>query len=266
MKISQIIVFTGLMTLLLAGLPAAAYGLEDGQFPQFPTVIGDGSQVASPTPQPVIQQVNKAVTPQKDNHAEVEEDVVINETGVFSPWGTVKQAFMKRVHAGEEGTVFALEAVNTRPNGRGELRYRITYANNTDETLRNVSVQVFLPNELKYLDSDLKPDAKRNGAVTFRVGKVASGEEGTINFETRLKKSARETAVRATMTYEDIDGGKHAVTAATTNNFKNGGGLTASTLDSVGGFMLWLLVIVLIAALAFVLYRYLTLLASGRRP
>jgi len=43
------------------------------------------------------------------------------------------------------------------------------------------------------------------------------------------------------------------------------GGLTASVLDGVGGFIMWLFIIILLVALAFVSYHYLTLKASSRR-
>ena len=261
MKFSQAIVFTGLIGFLLTGLLAPTiYATEDGQFPVFPTVVEDSSIVVSPV-------VKTKTTVVEDRGVERKDNLVTNESGVFSPWGTVKQAFTNRARAGEEGVVFALTSLDAKPSGRGDLRYQISYANATDETLRDVSVQVFLPKELQYLDSDFRPSSKNKGVVVFELDKVAAGEEGAIQLETRLKKKkAREIALSATMAYADINGGKHTVTAATNNAF-NGktGGLTASALDGAGGVMLWLFVIVLIIALAFVGYQYFILQASGRR-
>ncbi|MBI2506968.1 MAG: hypothetical protein HYW00_02415, partial [Candidatus Colwellbacteria bacterium] len=225
------------------------YAVEDGQFPVFPTVIENGGATA-PASQPVIEEVKTEPSVKKDK------DIVTSESGVFSPWGTLKQALFGRAQAGEEGVVFALEAESAKPSGRGDLRYRIAYANNTDKTLRNVRVEVFLPRDLQYLDSDLRPDSKEKGVVTFKLGKIAAGEEGAVKLETRLKKkNAKETVLQATMTYEDVDGGRHTVTASANNAFRGNGGLTASALDSFGGLVFWLVLIVLISALAFVSYR-----------
>lgn len=268
MKISG---FTGLIGLLLGGFfVPTIYATENGQFPVFPTVIEEGSNAtASPSSQTVIIEEKNVIQQVKTTKAEPVggENTVTNETGVFSPWGFVKQIFVSRVKAGETGVVFALTALDAKPSGQGDFRYQIFYANNTDETLRNVSVQVFLPKELQYLDSDLRPDSKGSGVVVYEVGKIAAGEEGAIQLETRLKKKrAKEVVLGATMAYEDIDGGKHSVTAATNNAFNgSNGGLTASVLDGVGGFMIWLFVIILIIALAFVGYQYFILQASGRR-
>lgn len=269
----RIIGLMGIVGLLLAGiLTPTIYATEDGQFPVFPTVIeGEAGATVSPSSQTVIEEKNVIQQTKKTKITEVapvkSENIVTNATGVFSPWGLVKQIFVNRVKAGEEGVVFALEALDAKPSRQGDLRYQIFYANNTDETLRNISVQVFLPKELQYLDSDLRPDSKGNGVVIYEVGKIAAGEEGAIQLETRLKKKkAKEVVLGATMAYEDITGGKHTVTAVTNNAFNgSNGGLTASALDSVGGFIMWLFVIVLLGALAFTGYHYLTLKASGRR-
>ena len=286
MKISQTIAFTGLAGLLLAGLLAPTiYATEDGQFPAFPTIVGDGSgssgasstatgatgetviSPATPTEAQKATVIKTKTVTTEDRDAEERNNFVTNESGVFSPWGTIKQAFVGRAQAGEEGVVFALEALDAKPSGQGDLRYQISYANNTDETLRNVSVQVFLPKELQYLDSDLQPDSKGNGSVVYEIGKIAAGEEGAIQLETRLKKKkAKEAVLSATMAYENIDGDKHTVTASANNAFNGkNGGLTASVADGVGGVMLWLFVIVLLVALVFVGYQYSTLRASGRR-
>lgn len=277
MRTSQTITLIGLVSLLSAGLLAhTIYATEDGQFPVFPTVIDEGSDATvSPSSQTVIEEdvteKNDGERVQQIGATKTEsvrdENVVTNEAGVFSPWGLVKKVFVNRVKAGEEGVVFALTALDAKPSGRGDLRYQIFYANNTDETLRRVSVRVFLPKELQYLDSDLRPDSKGNGVVVYEIGKVAAGEEGAIQLETRLKKKkAREVVLSATVAYEDIDGGKHTMTAATNNAFNGkNGGLTASVVDGVGGFMLWLFVIILLVALVFVGYQYTTLRASGRR-
>ncbi|MDP3991748.1 MAG: hypothetical protein Q8P66_02555 [Candidatus Colwellbacteria bacterium] len=258
---SQTIVFTGLTGFVLVGLIApAVYATEDGQFPVFPTVIEDSSIVVSPV-------VKTKTAPVKDRKVEKKDNFVTNELGVFSPWGTVKQTFTNRARAGEEGVVFALTSLDAKPSGRGDLRYQISYANATDETLRNVSVQVFLPKEFRYLDSDFRPSSKNKGVVVFELDKVAAGEEGAIQLETRLKKKkAKEVVLSATMAYEDINGGKHTVTAATNNAFNgSNSGLTASALDGFGGVMVWLFMIILLVALAFVGYQYFILQASGRR-
>ena len=161
MKFSQAIVFTGLIGFLLTGLLAPTiYATEDGQFPVFPTVVEDSSIVVSPV-------VKTKTTVVEDRGVERKDNLVTNESGVFSPWGTVKQAFTNRARAGEEGVVFALTSLDAKPSGRGDLRYQISYANATDETLRNVSVQVFLPKELQYLDSDFRPSSKNKGIVVF---------------------------------------------------------------------------------------------------
>lgn len=287
MEIRKFIVLTGLVGILLAGLAPITEAAEDGQFPVFPTVIEDRADgavsetappetITSPAPSPaetgttVIKNTN---TVQKEGAAErsgagERDNFVTNESGVFSPWGTLKRAFINRAQAGEEGVAFALTSLDAKPTGQGDLRYQIFYANRTADTLRNVSVRVFLPKDIQYLDSDLRPDSKAKGVVVFEIGKIAAGEEGAIQLEARFKKKkAKEAVLSATMAYEDIDHGKHTVTAATNNTFdgKNGGGLSASVLDGVGGIMLWLFVIILIIALAFVTYQYFILQASGRR-
>ena len=268
---SQTIVFTGLIGLLLAGLLApAVYATENGDFPVFPTVIENGSAVVSPT---VVKTRTTVVadstsSPQESRRVEKRDNFVTNESGVFSPWGTLKRAFSNRAQAGEEGVLLVLTPLDSKPSGRGDLQYQTSYANNTGETLRNVSVQVFLPKELQYLDSDFRPSSKNKGVVVFELDKVAAGEEGTIQLETRLKKKkAKEAVLSATMAYEDIDGGKHTVTATANSAFdgKSGAGLTASVLDGFGGSILWLFVIILLAALVFVAYQYFVLQASARR-
>ena len=268
MKFSQAIVFTGLIGFLLTGLLAPTiYATEDGQFPVFPTVVEDSSIVVSPVVKTKTTVVADSTgSPREDRGVERKDNLVTNESGVFSPWGTVKQAFTNRARAGEEGVVFALTSLDAKPSGRGDLRYQISYANATDETLRDVSVQVFLPKELQYLDSDFRPSSKNKGAVVFELDKVAAGEEGAIQLETRLKKrKAKEIALSATMAYEDVDGDKHIVTAATNNAFNgSNSGLTASALDGAGGFMLWLFVVILIIALAFVAYQLVVVRASAQ--
>ena len=265
MRISQAFMFTGAIILLLAGLfTPTTYGAEDGQFPVFPTVVEDGSVVAPASPAPLAETQRPET---ERSNRERENRAATSESGAFSPWGFVKSQFTKTVFGGESGVIFTLESLSSKPDGRGDLHYLISYVNNTNETLREVSIRVSLPKDLQYLDSDLRPDSKGNGAVVFDLGKVAVGEEGAIQLETRLKKKkAREVVLGATMAYEDIDGGRHTVTAATNNAFnESNGGLTASALDSVGGFIVWLFVITLLVALAFVSYHYLTLKASSRR-
>lgn len=293
MKLSQTVGLMGVTGLLLASILAPTiYATEDGSFPVFPTVIGDApegkavSSTASTTGDTIVSPASPTktekttatkTTVKRTSAAPVEEEessvkkkdyVVTNESGVFSPWGAVKQAFINRAQAGEDGVVFALTTLNAKPTRQGDLRYQISYTNNTSEALREAKIKVFLPKNLQYLDSDLRPDSKRNGTVVYEVGKIAAGEKGVIQLETRLKsqKETKSIIVPATMEYEDIDGNKYTVTAATNNavDGKNGG-LTASVLDSVGGFLMWLFVIALLAALAFVSYHYLTLKASDRR-
>lgn len=262
MKISQAIVFTGLIGLLGVGLSVpTVYATEDGQFPVFPTVIEDGS-AAIPSAAPTEIQKTNVV----EAETAIAEDRGISESGVFSPWEALKQALFGKAWAGGDGVGLALEPVNTKPSTRGDLRYQIFYANNTDETLRNVSIQVFLPKNFQYLDSDLKPDSKGSRVVIYDLGKVAAGESGTIQLETRSKKKVKDAFLSAIMAYEDVDGGVHTVNATASNAFngKNGGGLSASILDGAGGFMLWLFVIILIIALAFVVYNLLILKASSQ--
>ena len=271
MKISQIIFLMGLVGLLSAGfLVPTIYAAEDGNFPVFPTVIeGNAGVTVSPSSQTVIEEKNAAQQTKTTKAEPVKsKSIVANEARVFSPWDLVKQFFVNRVKAGEEGVVFALQALDAKPSGQGDLRYQISFANNTNETLRGVSLQVFLPKELQYLDSDVRPDSKTNGIITFDINKVAVGEERVIQLETRLRsqKGIKVATVPATMEYEDIGGGKHTVTAATNSAFNGkSGGLTASVLDGIGGFIMWLFIIILLVALAFVGYQYVTLRASGRR-
>lgn len=161
-----------------------------------------------------------------------------------------------------------MEFLSGKPNKQGDLRYLVSYKNNTRETLRGVSIQASLPKDLQYLDSDVRPDSKTNGVIVFDINRLAAGEEGVIQLEARLKdqKEIKTVIVPATMEYEDIDGGKHTVTAATGNSFNGkSGGLTASAINGIGGFIMWLIVIILLVALAFVGYKYITLRASGRR-
>lgn len=274
MKVSQTIALMSLIGFLLAGfLVPTIYATEDGQFPVFPTVIeGAAGAAVSPSSQTVIGDATPSASLGQANSPQAaparEKNIATNETRVFSPWDLLKQFFVGRVRAGEKGVVFALAALDTKPSSQGDLRYQISYANNTNETLRGVSLQVFLPKELQYLDSDVRPDSKTNGVVVFDINKVAAGEEGVIQLETRLRsqKGIKVATVPATMEYEDIDGDRHTVTAATNNSFDGkGGGLTASALDGLGGFIMWLFMIALLAALAFVGYQYMTLRASGRR-
>lgn len=293
MKISQAIGLVGVIGLLLAAiLTPTIYATEDGQFPVFPTVIGDapegkvesstedttGDTIVSPTSPNETQKTTitkttvkkTAVASQEEEESNLKKKdyVVTNEQGVFSPYGYVKKRIVGDAKAGEEGVVFALTSLDAKPSGQGDLRYQIFYANNTGDTLRNVSIQVFLPKGVQYLDSDLRPDSKANGTVVYGIGKIAAGEEGVIQLETRLRdqKGIKAVIVPATMEYGDIDGGKHTVTAATSNSFNGkSGGLTASAIDSIGGFIMWLIVIILLVALIFVGYKYITLRASGRR-
>lgn len=284
MKSSQVIVFTGLISLLLAGLlTPMTYATADGQFPVFPTVIENGAEgtasentspetIVSPaspvtetkaTVTETVEPVQRAV---RENGARANGGAVSNEVGIFSPWGALKQAFFGRARAGDGGVHFALEAISAKPTRQGDLRYQISYINNTADTLRDVSIQVFLPKDVQYLDSDLRPNSKGGGTVVYEIGKVAAGEEGVIQLETRLKKKrAKEVTLSATMAYGNIDGGKHAVTA-TANNAFNGknGGLTASVLDGIGGAALQLFVVILIIALAFVAYQLVVLRASSQ--
>ncbi len=273
MRTSQTIGLGVLVGLFLAGfLAPATYALEDGQSPVFPTVIGDGAPgdaAVVPSPETVVEKrasVEKAGAV-KTSPAE-DEERLRDEPGTTSFFDFLRDKIFNRVRAGEEGVVFALEAVDAKPNRNGDLGYQISYANNTGETLRNVSVQVFLPRELQYLDSDVRPRSKNNDVVAFSLGKVAAGEEKAIQLETRLKKAKTgEVVLKAAMAYEDIDGGNHIVSAATNNAFngKSGGGLTASALDGAQGFIMWFIIIVLLGALVFVGYQYSTLRASGRR-
>ena len=251
----------GLVGLLSAGfLVPTIYAAEDGNFPVFPTVIeGNAGVTVSPSSQTVIEEKNAAQQTKTTKAEPVKsKSIVANEARVFSPWDLVKQFFVNRVKAGEEGVVFALQALDAKPSGQGDLRYQISFANNTNETLRGVSLQVFLPKELQYLDSDVRPDSKTNGIITFDINKVAVGEERVIQLETRLRsqKGIKVATVPATMEYEDIGGGKHTVTAATNSAFNGkSGGLTASVLDGIGGFIMWLFIIILLVALAFVGYQ-----------
>lgn len=266
MKTRRTIALIGLAGFILAGLVApAVYATEDGQFPVFPTVIGDAMSPATttttttPTERAPVVKIEKTV--------ERESRYPTNEADVFSPWAYVTQGLFGRADARGEGVTLALEPVDAKPSSRGDLRYQIVYANNTDETLRNVSIQIFLPKNFQYLDSDIRPDSKNSSAVVFELGKVAAGESGVIGLEVRAKKSkVKDAFVSATMVYEDIDGVSHTVNATASNAFngKNGGGLTASALDSVGGFMTWLFIIILIVALAFVVYQLVVLKASSQ--
>lgn len=255
---------------LLAPLYAIAATEASNDLPATYIVVNEVEEESTAQEQPVAQSPSPRPSLPREERKDNEKDngVVTNELGVFSPWGTVKQALFGRARAGEEGVVFALTALDAKPTRQGDLRYQISYVNNTADTLRGVSVQVFLSKELQYLDSDLRPNSKKDGVVTFEVGKVAAGEEGTIQLETRLKKKkSKETFLSATLVYEDIDGGRHTVTATANNAFngKNGNGFTASVLGGIGGAALWLFIIILIIALAFVAYQYLVLQASSRR-
>lgn len=295
MKTSQTIRLMGVFSLLLGGILAPTiYATEDGGFPVFPTVIeGDGEAeigtstaststsgetVVSPaTPTKTGKTTVTKTTVEKTSAASVKEEetdvkrkdyFVTNESGVFSPFGFVKKRILGDAEAGEGGVVFALTSQDAKPTSQGDFRYQIFYANNSGDTLRNVSIQVFLPKDVRYLDSSLRPSSRGNGIVVYEIGKIAPGEEEVIQLEARLKKkNAKEIIVPATMIYEDVDGGAHSVTASANNAFngKNGGGLSASVLDGAGGIMLWLFVIILIVTLAFVAYQYFVLQASGRR-
>lgn len=265
MRFSRTITLVGLTGLLLAGLSApTSYAVEDASFPVFPTVIEDGSIAAPILPAPLIE----AQKPEMErSNVDKESRVVTNKSGVFSPWKFIKAQFGKTVFGEESGVIFTSESLSSKPDRQGDLRYFVSYKNNTSETLRGVSIQVSLPKDLQYLDSDVRPDSKTNGVIVFDINKVAAGEEGVIQLETRLKgqKEIKTVVVPATMGYEDIDGGKHTVTAATSNSFNGkSGGLTASAIDGIGGFIMWLIVIILLVALAFVGYKYITLRASGR--
>lgn len=263
MRFSQIIALTGLTSFLLAGfLAPTIYAAEDGSFPVFPTVIENGSIVA---PASLIE----VEEPEIDrNNVDGESRAVENKSGVFSPWEFIKSQFVKKIFGEESGVVFVLESSSSKPDRQGDLRYLVSYKNNTGETMRGVSIQVSLPRDLQYLDSDVRPDLKTNGIIVFDINKVAAGEEGVIQLETRLKsqQGIKAVIVPATMEYEDIDGGKHTVTAATSNSFNGkSGGLTASAIDGIGGLIMWFVVIALLGALIFVGYKYITLRASGRR-
>lgn len=288
----------GLISLFLSGLltptiyatadstPSSASGQAslpqaDGQFPVFPTVIeGESASTTDATttsetiispalPPATKKEIQKGTTVVQRNaeiqNRGVKNKYVTNELGVFSPWGTIKRAISGRAMAGGEGVMLVIEAVRAKPTTRGDLRYEIFYANNADETLRNVSIQIALPKDFQYLDSDVRPDSKGNGLVTYDLGKVASGETGLIQLEVRAKKSkVKDAFVSATMSYEDIDGNAQLVNATASNVFngKNGGGFSASILDGVGGFMLWLFVIILLIAIAFAAYQLVVLKSS----
>src|SRR3989344_2958218 len=259
-RFSQIIALTSLVGLLLAGfLAPTIYATADstsspqadGSFPVFPTVIEDGVTKTVVSPTAPTPEEKTTITETETISSQSESLRKAENVEAFSLWRALKQAIFGNARAGEEGVVFALAALDAKPGNRGDLRYQISYVNNTTDTLRDVSIQVLLPKELRYLDSDLKPNSKGTGAVMYEIGKIAAGEEGAIQLETRLRKAkAKDVVLSATMTYEDIDGGEHAVTATANNAFSGkNSGLTASVLGGVGGVILRLFIITLIVAL-----------------
>lgn len=273
MKTSQTIAFAGLIGLITAGLLAPTiYATEDGQFPVFPTIIegnssSTGETIVSPaTPAKTQKTTVTKTTTVTPESVKQKSYATTNESGVFSPWGYVKSRTFSNAQAGGEGVMLALEPVDAKPTARGDLQYQIFYANNTGETLRNVSIQVSLPKNFQYLDSDLRPDSQGNGVVVYDLGKVAAGGSGAIQLEVRAKKKVKDAFLSANMAYEDVDGASHTVNATASNAFngKNGGGLSASILDGAGGFMVWLFVIILLIALAFVAYQLFVLRASSQ--
>jgi hypothetical protein len=122
---------------------------------------------------------------------------------------------LRGIVLGEEAkpaVVFTLRAEDDQPDSRGTLRYLIDYENRTKEPLREAIIKVQLPKELKYLDSDWRPTSVSNDEVQFSLAKLAAGEKGTIQFETRLKKmKPSQFKLTAVLSYLDASGKENRI-------------------------------------------------------
>jgi len=168
---------------------------------------------------------------------------------------------IREVEPEPEGLIITLNRDGTDINN-GEIGYKVSYDNRTDETFTNAELVVELPDELEFINADPTEDSERRGVITFSIGTIRPSDEDSFMIETEIARGVDdrdEIIFVANVEYTD-SGTKKIVTvidSTTLEEARRGGGFGAFLGGSFGDFItnpfLWFLIFL---AVVFFVYRY----------
>ncbi|MFA6325074.1 MAG: hypothetical protein WCX46_02495, partial [Candidatus Paceibacterota bacterium] len=145
------------------------------------------------------------------------------------------------------------------------VNYLVTLKNNTSSDIKNIKINIQLPEGVDFRESDLGEETNNN-TITFETNILRIGENRSINVIGKINPSASSRDILITtaiMSYVEANSGieKNSV-AYVTNNIISNLGLEANSIFGVGflpstflGWIILILIILLIIAIGRKIYK-----------
>lgn len=141
---------------------------------------------------------------------------------------------------------------NTRPLPGDEINYTLNYRNTGTGSARNIVLNVALPPETFYISSDPGNPVISGNVLSFDLGTLGAGEQGSVNIRVLVDENVREGTnlnFHATLSYIDPQGQSRSVSDSITATVRDtsllGGSIFGAGLFT-GGILGWILLIILI--------------------
>ena len=157
---------------------------------------------------------------------------------------------------------------SSEPSAGDELNYTATITNKSDKAVRNVSLAVNLPAEIKFIDGGQSPVLDGN-TVKVAFAEIEKDGKRVIPLRFKVQDSAEKGAslpIGSFLAYTSAQNRQLGASANATILVKNGAELSAGTTavlsENLPAFfwlkwVLWVLVILLVALLIYIAYRFL---------
>ena len=156
--------------------------------------------------------------------------------------------------------IFKSKNKKVPPGGISE--YEIYYRNEGEISLVNADLQIFLPEELKFKESDRKFSEKDN-VLSLKIGEIKSGQEDTVQFTavvSEIAKNEKTLVVFATIKYQkNLSLNEEILTVVAENivdkDFIN---LTAAIIENsiLPSTIAFIIIIALLGLLIILFYRH----------
>jgi uncharacterized repeat protein (TIGR01451 family) len=93
------------------------------------------------------------------------------------------------VIVGTDEDIFLDPSVNDLAPKAGDIiDYVLTYRNASENRITSASVKVVLPEEAEYVDSSIRPDSEWSNGLTFYIGNLEKGNQGSITIKVKIKE------------------------------------------------------------------------------
>ena len=149
---------------------------------------------------------------------------------------------------------------NTNPQAGKDLVYTVQYRNETNRAITNATLKVTLPDEVTYKQSTLAPVNTNDNVITFRIGNVAAGSQGSIGITVKIDNtvtSGSALAFGSTLNYSDARNQFQSASAYLTIVVNSGASGLASLASVIGSLLNnWFIDMILGLIIGFGVYHF----------